>query len=244
MPVRRCEAIMRTAGGGSNGGDAGRCFVLAVIFDLDGVIVDSEPAWERIRRQVVAENGGRWLADTQKRLMGMSTPEWSRYLSQDLGVALPPDAVAALVIERMSDGYREQVPLMPGAAEAVRRMAERWPLGLASSSPPELIDAALDGAGLEGLFAAIVSTEQVGRGKPAPDVYQAAADRLGFLPERCAAVEDSANGLRSAAAAGLRVIAVPHPRYPPDPSALEAAELVLTGLAELTVDTVCELAGS
>jgi len=233
---------MRSADRGGDRGDASGCFVLAVIFDLDGVIVDSEPAWERIRRQVVAENGGRWLADTQKRLMGMSTPEWASYLSEDLGVGLAPDAIAAMVIERMSADYREEVPLMPGAAEAVRRMAECWPLGLASSSPPELIDAALEGAGLEGMFATTLSTEQVGRGKPAPDVYQAAADRLGFLPERCAAVEDSANGLRSAAAAGLQVIAVPHPRYPPDPAALEAAELVLTGLSELTVDAVCELA--
>src|SRR5262249_40181991 len=200
--LRRCEAIMRSA----DGGDASRCFVLAVIFDLDGVIVDSEPAWERIRRQVVAENGGTWRTDSQKRLMGMSTPEWSRYLSEDLGVAPAPDAVAALVIDRMSAGYRDKVPLMPGAADAVRRMAQQWPLGLASSSPPELIDAALDGAGLAGMFATTVSTEQVGRGKPAPDVYQAAAHRLGFAPERCAAVEDSANGLRSAAAAGLQVI--------------------------------------
>jgi len=225
----------------ADGGDASGCFVLAVIFDLDGVIVNSEPAWERIRRQVVADNGGTWRADSQERLMGMSTPEWSRYLSEDLGVGMAPDAVAALVIERMSAGYRERVPLMAGAADAVRRMAQQWPLGLASSSPPELIDAALDGAGLAGMFATTVSTEQVGRGKPAPDVYQAAAHRLGFAPERCAAVEDSANGLRSAAAAGLQVIAVPHPRYPPGPSALAAAELVLTGLGELTVDAVCEL---
>jgi HAD superfamily hydrolase (TIGR01509 family) len=233
---------MRSAGGGDGGGTSS-CLVQAVIFDLDGVIVDSEPVWERIRRQVVAENGGMWLADTQKRLMGMSTPEWSRYLSEDLGVGLRPEAVAAVVIDRMSASYGEEVPLMPGATAAVRRMAERWPLGLASSSPPELIDAALDGAGLAGLFATTLSTEQVGRGKPAPDVYRAAADRLGFPPERCAAVEDSANGLRAAAAARLQVIAMPHPRYPPGPSALAAAELVLTGLSELTVDAVCELAG-
>jgi HAD superfamily hydrolase (TIGR01509 family) len=217
------------------------CLVQAVIFDLDGVIVDSEPAWERVRRQVVAENGGSWLPDAQQRLMGMSTGEWSRYLSEDLGVRMPPDAVAAQVIDRMSAGYRDGVPLMPGAVDAVRRMAGNWPLGLASSSPPVLIDAALDGAGLAGLFAATVSTEQVARGKPAPDVYLAVLDRLGFSAQRCAAVEDSTNGLRSAAAAGLHVIAVPHPSYPPDHSALAAAELVLTSLSELTVAAVCEL---
>ncbi len=220
----------------------GKCVVEAVIFDLDGVIVDSEPVWERVRRQVVTDNGGRWLPDAQQRLMGMSTAEWSRYLSGELGVGLAPEAIAAAVIDRMSGHYRDRVPLMPGAADAVRTMAARWPLGLASSSPPELIDAALTGAGLLGLFAAAVSTEQVARGKPAPDVYLAVVDRLGFRPDRCAAVEDSTNGLRSAAAAGLHVIAVPHKRYPPDPAALDAAGLVLTRLADLTVDAVCQLA--
>ena len=213
----------------------------AVVFDLDGVIVDSEPVWEQVRRQVVAEHGGQWLSDAQRRLMGMSTGEWARYLSQDLGVGLPPPAVAATVIERMQARYREGVPLMPGAAAAVRRLAARWPLGLASSSPPALIDAALDGAGLRECFTATLSTEQVPRGKPAPDIYLAVTEQLGFAPETCAAVEDSANGLRSAAAAGLQVIAVPHPRYPPEPAALRAARLVLTGLDGLTVQAVAEL---
>jgi HAD superfamily hydrolase (TIGR01509 family) len=213
----------------------------AVVFDLDGVIVDSEPVWEQVRRQVVAGHGGHWLPDAQQRLMGMSTGEWARYLSQDLGVGLPPPAVAAMVIERMQAGYRDGVPLMPGAAGAVRRLAARWPLGLASSSPPALIDAVLDGAGLRECFAAALSTEQVSRGKPAPDIYLAVTGLLGFPPEACAAVEDSTNGLRSAAAAGLRVIAVPHPRYPPEPAALDAARLVLTSLDGLTVQAVAEL---
>jgi HAD superfamily hydrolase (TIGR01509 family) len=171
----------------------------------------------------------------------MSTGEWARYLSQDLGVGLPPPAVAATVIERMQARYREGVPLMPGAAAAVRRVAARWPLGLASSSPPVLIDAALDGAGLRGCFTATLSTEQVSRGKPAPDIYLAVTEQLGFPPDACAAVEDSTNGLRSAAAAGLQVIAVPHPSYPPEPAALNAARLVLTGLDGLTVQAVTEL---
>jgi HAD superfamily hydrolase (TIGR01509 family) len=213
----------------------------AVVFDLDGVLVDSEPVWEQVRRQVVAEHGGHWAADTQQRLMGMSTAEWARYLSQELGTGLPPDTIAAMVIDRMRARYQAQVPVMPGAAGAVRRLAARWPLGLASSSPPVLIGAALDGAGLAGCFAVAMSTQQVARGKPAPDIYLAVADRLGHSPERCAAVEDSANGIRSAAAAGLAVIAVPHPRYPPGPGALSAASLVLTSLAELTPEAVAQL---
>jgi len=213
----------------------------AVVFDLDGVLVDSEPVWEQVRRQVVAEHGGQWLPDAQRRLMGMSTGEWAGYLSQDLGVGLPPPAVAATVIERMQARYREGVPLMPGAAAAVRRLAARWPLGLASSSPLALIGAVLDGAGLRECFMATLSTEQVPHGKPAPDIYLAVTDLLGFAPEACAAVEDSTNGLRSAAAAGLQVIAVPHPRYPPEPDALHASRLVLTGLDELTAQAVAEL---
>jgi HAD superfamily hydrolase (TIGR01509 family) len=216
----------------------------AVVFDLDGVIIDSEPVWEQVRRQVVAEHGGLWAADAQQRLMGMSTGEWARYLSRDLGVGLPPERVAALVIERMADRYTERLPLLPGAVAAVRELAARWPLGLASSSPPSLIGTVLDAAGLRASFAVTLSTEQVARGKPAPDIYLAVTARLGRRPRACAAVEDSANGLRSAAAAGLRVIAVPHPKYPPDPDALELAGLVLTGLDRLTPAAVEALAAA
>jgi HAD superfamily hydrolase (TIGR01509 family) len=214
----------------------------AVVFDLDGVLVDSEPVWEQVRREVVAEQGGHWLPEAQLRLMGMSTPEWARYLSEDLGVGLPPDQVAALVIDRMSARFSDHLPLMTGAADAVHRMAARWPLGLASSSPPALIGAVLAAAELTSAFEATVSTEQVAHGKPAPDVYLAVAGRLGVEPGRCAAVEDSSNGLRSAAAAGLHVIAVPHPRYPPDQDALGSAALVLGSLAELTPEAVTALA--
>jgi HAD superfamily hydrolase (TIGR01509 family) len=210
----------------------------AIVFDLDGVLIDSEPVWEQVRRQFVAEYGGHWTADAQRRLMGMSTGEWARYLSEGLGVGLPPETVAKLVIERMAARYTDRLPLMPGAVEAVRRLAADWPLGLASSSPPSLIGTVLDAASLRACFAAVMSTEQVARGKPAPDIYLAVAGQLGRRPQRCAAVEDSSNGLRSAAAAGLRVIAIPQPRYPPDPDALGQAAAVLPGLAELTPDVI------
>jgi len=196
----------------------------AVVFDLDGVLVDSEPVWEQVRREVVASRGGHWADDAQQRIMGMSTG-------------------AVLVIERMAARYTEHLPLMPGAVEAVRRMAARWPLGLASSSPPSLIAVVLDAAGLRECFVTALSTEEVSRGKPAPDIYLAVCDRLDRRPQRCAAVEDSTNGLRSAAAAGLHVVAIPHPRYPPDPAALAAADLVLDSLDELTQDRVAALDG-
>ena len=215
--------------------------IAAVVFDLDGVLIDSEPVWERVRRELVAERGGHWAPDAQRKLMGMSTPEWARYLSEDLGVGLPPDQVAALVIDRMAASYREHLPLLPGAVEAVHRLAARWPLGLASSAPAALIDTVLDSAGLRPYFRVAMSTEQVPRGKPAPDIYLAVTARLGCSPPDCAAVEDSSNGLRSAAAAGLRVIAIPRPQYPPDPDALAAASLVLPALAELTTDAISAL---
>jgi HAD superfamily hydrolase (TIGR01509 family) len=215
----------------------------AAVFDLDGVLVDSEPVWEQVRRQVVAEHGGHWALDAQRRLMGTSTGEWARYLGEDLGVRLPPEQIAALVIERMAARYTEHLPLMPGAVEAVRRLAARWPLGLASSPPPSLIETVLDAASLRSSFQTTMSTEQVARGKPAPDIYLAVAARLGRPPQRCAAVEDSSNGLRSAAVAGLHVIAIPHPRYPPAADALEQADVVLTSLTDLTPVTVTALEG-
>jgi HAD superfamily hydrolase (TIGR01509 family) len=215
--------------------------IQAVIFDLDGVLIDSEPVWEQVRRQVVAEHGGHWAADTQQRLMGMSTREWADYLSGQLSVDLPPEQVAALVIRQMADRYREHLPLLPGAVEAVRGLAGRWPLGLASSAPAVLIETVLDQSGLASAFTATMSTEQVPRGKPAPDIYLAAAGALGIDPRRGAAVEDSANGLRSAAAAGLAVVAVPQPRYPPGPDALALAAVVLDGLAGLTPEVIAGL---
>jgi HAD superfamily hydrolase (TIGR01509 family) len=215
--------------------------IAAVVFDLDGVLIDSEPVWERVRRDLVAERGGHWAPDAQRKLMGMSTQEWARYLSADLGVGLPPAEVAALVTDRMAASYREHLPLLPGAVEAVHRLDARWPLGLASSAPAALIGAVLDSAGLRPCFRVTMSTEQVPHGKPAPDIYLAVTARLGCSPPDCAAIEDSSNGLRSAAAAGLRVIAIPRPQYPPDPDALAAASLVLPSLAELTTAVVVAL---
>ncbi|MFI6323126.1 HAD family hydrolase [Nonomuraea sp. NPDC050556] len=204
-----------------------------VIFDLDGVIVDSEPVWEQVRRAFVAEHGGTWQPDTQRRLMGMSTQEWAAYLSGELGVRLTPDEVARGVVDQMAARYAKELPLLPGAVEAVTSVAARHRLGLASSSPRRLIDTVLAEAGLAGFFEVTVSTEEVSRGKPDPEVYLTVAGRLGVDPGECWAVEDSSNGLRSAAAAGMRVIAAPHPAYPPDPDALAGAEHVISTLSDL-----------
>jgi HAD superfamily hydrolase (TIGR01509 family) len=210
----------------------------AVVFDLDGVLVDSEPVWERVRREFVAARGGHWPPDAQHRLMGMSTAEWSAYMAADFGLDFSPAEVAERIIAGLAAAYESRLPLLPGAVDAVRRLAARWPLAVASSSPASLIAVVLDAADLRSAFSAAVSSEEVKRGKPAPDVYLEAAARLGVGPAGCAAVEDSSNGLRAAAAAGLAVIAIPRPEYPPAPDALQHARLVLDSLNELTVDRV------
>jgi HAD superfamily hydrolase (TIGR01509 family) len=204
------------------------------VFDMDGVLVETEEVWDAVREQLVTERGGRWVPEAQAAMMGMSSPEWSRYLAEELGVPMTPEAINREVVERISARYAAALPLHDGAVEVVEALAERWPLGLASSSNRPVIDLVLELAGLAGRFRATVSSEEVARGKPAPDVYLEAAARLGVAPATCVAVEDSANGLRSAAAAGMRVVAVPNRAYPPPPDLVRSAELVLDDLRELT----------
>jgi HAD superfamily hydrolase (TIGR01509 family) len=210
----------------------------AVVFDLDGVLIQSEEVWDDVRERFVRERGGRYDAEIQRAMMGMSSPEWSRYLHEHAGVPDEPDAINAEVVRRLLSAYRDRLPLIPGALDAVRRLADRFPLGIASSSNRELIDAVLEAAGLAPLFAATVSSEEVAHGKPGPDVYLEAARRLGVAPERCAAVEDSHGGIRAAKNAGMRVVAIPNPSYPPDDEALALADVIIGSLDELTVGVV------
>jgi HAD superfamily hydrolase (TIGR01509 family) len=212
--------------------------VRAVVFDMDGVIIDSEQVWDEVREELVADWGGRYSAEAQKAMMGMSSPEWSRYMHDVIGVPDPPDRIADEVVERMTDLYRQQLPLIDGAIDAVRRIGARWSLGIASSSNRPLIDLFLELTGTGEVFAATVSSEEVAGGKPAPDVYLEAAARLDVPADRCAAIEDSENGIRSAAAAGMRVVAIPNDVFPPSPEALSMAGVVLDSLAELTPDAV------
>jgi HAD superfamily hydrolase (TIGR01509 family) len=207
--------------------------VTAVVFDLDGVLVDSEQLWDRARRELVEERGGVWHEDATRAMMGMSSPEWSRYLHDELQVDLEPAEISAAVVAKLEQLYREQLPLLSGARAAVLALAQRWPLGLASSANREVIDLVLELAELGDLFAATVSSEEVPRGKPAPDVYLEAARRLGVAPTDCAAVEDSTNGLRAAAAAGMRIIALPNRTFPPAEDALQLADVVIGSLDEL-----------
>jgi HAD superfamily hydrolase (TIGR01509 family) len=210
----------------------------AVVFDLDGLLLDTEQLWDEVREQLAHERGGRWHEGAQADMMGMSSPEWSRYMHERIGLREPPDEIAAEVVRRMEDRYRDRLPLLPGAREAVERLAARWPLGLASSSNRPLIDLALEVGDLAPLFRATVSSEEVPRGKPAADVYVEACARLGVDARRAAAIEDSRNGIRSARAAGMRVIAIPNAHFPPDEESLSLADAVVPSLEELNEDVV------
>lgn len=215
-----------------------RVVVDAVIFDLDGVLLDSERVWDEVREGLVRERNGRWHDRAQRDMMGMSSVEWSRYMHDELGLAETPAEIDAEVVRRMQARYREALPAVPGAAAAVRRIAAAYPLGLASSSNRPLIDLALQLLGVVGSFRATVSSEEVARGKPAPDVYLEAARRLGVRPGRTAAVEDSHNGILSARAAGMRVLALPNAEFPPGDGALAEADAVLGSLDELTPEVI------
>ncbi|HWC86693.1 MAG TPA: HAD family phosphatase [Solirubrobacteraceae bacterium] len=210
----------------------------AVCFDLDGVLIDSEHAWDAARRAVVGESGGLWRPEATRAMMGMSAAEWSQYLHDELGVPLSPPEINERVVERLLAGYRRELPLLPGAVAAVKRLAARWPLGLASSSNRPVIDYILEASGLAGSFAVTVSADEVARGKPAPDVYLAAAAKLSVAPTRAAAVEDSSNGLRSAAGAGMLVVAIPNREFPPEADALALADVILESLAELVPEAL------
>jgi len=215
----------------------------AVIFDMDGVLIDSEQIWDQAREDYVRNAGGTWHGGAQREMMGMSSTEWSRYMHERLGVPRSPEQINADVVALIADIYRKRgVPLLDGARDAVRRLAAVFPLGLASSSNRPIIDEVLDVTGLRGAFRATVSSEEVARGKPAPDVYLAAAERLGREPRRCAGIEDSNNGILAVKNAGMRAVAIPNLHYPPKVQTLDQADVVLSRISELTPGVVKGLA--
>jgi HAD superfamily hydrolase (TIGR01509 family) len=212
--------------------------VRAVIFDLDGVLIDSEGVWAKVREEFTRERGGSWHDGAHREMMGMSSTEWSRYMADELGVPLGPERISTEVADRIGENYRRDLPLLPGAVDAVRRIGAVWPLGLASSANRPLIDLVLEVAGLAPSFGVTISSEEVARGKPAPDVYLEAAARLEVEPGEAVAIEDSTNGLLAARGAGMGVLAVPNREYPPAREALEAADRALASLDELEPEVV------
>ncbi|MGH7659847.1 MAG: HAD family hydrolase [Vulcanimicrobiaceae bacterium] len=211
----------------------------AVIFDMDGILLDSEQIWDRVREEYVREIGGSWHTRAQRDMMGMSAREWPQYMHDRLGVPRSAEEIDRDVIERVLDVYHKNgFPILPGAVEAVERLAARWPLGLASSSDRPVIDDVMKSTPFGACFTVTVSSEEVERGKPNPDVYLRAAAALGCEPTRCAGVEDSHNGILALYNAKMRAIAIPNPHYPPQPEALRRADAVLDSIAELTPEII------
>jgi HAD superfamily hydrolase (TIGR01509 family) len=205
----------------------------AAIFDLDGVLLESEQVWSAAKRELTLERGGTWSKAAEHDMLGMSSTEWSRYMRDELGVPLQPNEISAAVVELVERRYREQLPLIDGADAAVRTLAARFRLGLASSSNRQIIDLVLELTGWAALFSVTVSSDEVAHGKPAPDVYLETVRRLELTTASCVAIEDSGAGIRAALGAGLTVVAIPNRAYPPDPEILGQADLVLDSLSQL-----------
>jgi HAD superfamily hydrolase (TIGR01509 family) len=214
----------------------------AVVFDMDGVLVDSEPLWMRARKDLVAVAGGRWRAEAETAMMGISSDRWSAYMRDRLDMqSYPAEQIRAEVIGRMIDLYREHVPLLPGARAAVEAMASRWPLAVASGSDRVLLDTVLASTGLAQHFVATVAGDEVTEGKPEPMIYEEVCRRLGAGPEHCVAIEDSGAGIVSALAAGTKVVAVPRPGFQPQPEILARATVVLPDLTVLDADRMAAI---
>jgi len=233
----RSHAYDRAVTGIRDSGDT----IEVVVFDMDGVLVDSEEIWDEARHALALERGLAWPESAQRDMMGMSSLEWSRYMHERVGLAEAPEEISTEVVRRLEDLYWQHLPLLEGAVQAVERMAKRFRLGLASSSNRPIIELVLELAAIADRFEVTVSSEEVERGKPAPDVYLETLRRMNVVPARAAAIEDSTNGLLSAHAAGMLVVAVPSPVFPPHPDALAVADVVIDSLTELTPETVLAL---
>jgi HAD superfamily hydrolase (TIGR01509 family) len=206
----------------------------AVIFDLDGVIVDSEIWWDEVRIRFAKEHGRSWTEDDRRAVMGANSRQWSATMRERLRLDLDERAIEVAIVDGVVARFEaEGAPTIEGAVEAVRRIAAGWPVAVASSAHRAVIDAALGATGLEAVFGVVVSSDEVERGKPEPDVYLEAARRLGIAPERCLVVEDSLNGVRAARSAGMTVVLVPNLSVPPAAGTAELADVELGSLAEL-----------
>ena len=216
--------------------------IKAVLFDLDGVLVDTEIWWDEARLAFAESQGRAWTEADRAAIMGSNTRQWRALMRDRLDLAIPEADIERAVIGAMLTRYADEGPPVIGdAVSVVRHLARRYSLAVASSAPPQIIEAALLGMGLRDAFAAVASSDEVPFGKPAPDVYLLAARRLGVAPATCLVVEDSLNGVLAALAASMPVVLIPNASIPPAPGAREAATLEVASLRDVDPE---QLAGA
>ena len=211
--------------------------VKALIFDMDGVIVDSEPVWNQSRVEMAAAHGKQWNEADQRAVMGSSTLAWAKVMRERLDLPMSDEAVIDEVRRRMIAHYDQRLPVLPGAVEAVRLAASAYPVALGSGSMSALITYVMHATGLDQILKVVVRGDDIPRGKPEPDIYLEAARQLGVAPADCAGVEDSGHGVMALRAAGMKVIVVSSP-WPLPESVLALTDLRLQSLADFSLELV------
>lgn len=212
--------------------------VQAVIFDMDGLLIDSEPCWNEARSIMAAKEGIVWNEDDHNAVMGVSTHAWVSYMIERLSLDISPKVVEETIVKTIRELYSRRIPFFPGAEQAVALSSDHYPTGLASGSPQSLIDTVTGARSLRGRFQAVLSGDRFPQGKPAPDIYLAAARTLMVQPENCVCLEDSGNGILAGKNAGMKVIAVPDQRFLPSDQILSKADVVLGSLTDFSLNTL------
>lgn len=210
----------------------------AVIYDMDGVLVDSEVYWDKSRIEFARDRGLVWTDEFQRLAMGRSTVGWARVMQEKLALDEPIDAIIAEMKARVIAHYEARMPARPGALESVAHIKRHFRVGLASGSPTDIIKAVLRITGLDQLFEVMIYGDEAPRGKPAPDIYLEALKQLGVAPAVSLGIEDSANGLRSLRAAGMFAVAAPSPDYPLPDDVLALAHAHITTLEDFNVNLI------
>lgn len=215
--------------------------VQAVVFDMDGVVIDSEVVWQRVRTAYAQEFGRQWTQEDQVAMLGRSTPDWSAQMRARLGLQhLSDKDVAQAIIGRMLKAFAHEVPFRPGALEALQAIAGKYRVGLASGSPRVLVDCVLQHGNIAHCFQSVLSGDDVQHGKPHPEIYLRSLEKLGCAPVAAVGIEDAPNGLRALRNAGMWAIAAPCPEFPLDAESLSLAHRHISSMTELTPELVAK----
>ena len=210
----------------------------AVIFDMDGVLVDSEVYWAKSREEFAQDMGKVWTDDDQRLAMGQSTIGWAKVMKERLQPEMTVDEIIIDMKKRVIAHYEERMPTRPGALEAVKLASKHYRVGLASGSPTEIIKSVLSLTGLDQIFEIMIYGDDIPNGKPAPDIYIEAMKQLGVNPAVTIGIEDSANGIRALKAAGMYAIAAPSPGFPLPVEIVEMSDAIIHSMEDFSTQLV------